>query len=428
MTRVVPMRRRTFLQTSLMAALSASVGAQTRGRPIRLLLCSGWQTVNIGDVAHTPGALALIETHLPDTEVTLWLYKPLTAAARTMMLRRFPRLTIVEGALDARGDVTAPAVLAAMDRADFFLHGSGPATLGWAHAEAFVRRTGRGFGVHGVTYGLYGIPEKATLSKARFVFFRDSVSLARARADGVRAPIMEWGPDTAFATDLRDEATAEAFLASHGLEDRTFLCCISRYRFTPYWLVPGSREPVNPVREARNQEKKEADHAPLRAAIEAVVRETSLRVLLCPEDETQMAITREMLYERLPPDVRRRVVWRDRFWLPDEAISVYRRSAGLFGHEMHSPIMCIGHGIPAIVCRWEEQSSKGIMWRDIGLGDWLFDFDVPAEAAAMPAAVLAIARDPVSARRRADAARARVRDRFRETMAVLAREATPVAR
>ena len=158
-----------------------------------------------------------------------------------MMLRRFPRLTIVEGALDARGDVTAPDVLAAMDRADFFLHGSGPATLGWAHAEAFVRRTGRGFGVHGVTYGLYGIPEKATLSKARFVFFRDSVSLARARADGVRAPIMEWGPDTAFATDLRDEATAETFLASHGLEDQAFLCCISRYRFTPYWLVPSSR-------------------------------------------------------------------------------------------------------------------------------------------------------------------------------------------
>jgi len=104
----------------------------------------------------------------------------------------------------------------------------------------------------------------------------------------------------------------------------------------------------------------------------------------------------------------------------DEAISVYSRSAGLFGHEMHSPIMCIGHGIPAIVCRWEEQSTKGLMWRDIGLGDWLFDFDLPAEAAAMPAAVVALARDPAAARAKAAQARDFVRRRLRETMAVVA--------
>ena len=419
------MRRRAFLQTSLLAALAASLPAHTRRRPIRLLLCSGWQTVNIGDVAHTPGALAVIEEHIPDAEVTLWLYNPLTPEARAMMLRRFPRLTIVEGTLDAQREPTAPAVLAAMDRCDFFLHGSGPSTLGWAHAEAFVRRTGRGFGVLGVTYGLYGIPEKATLSKARFVFFRDSVSLARAKADGVRAPIMEWGPDTAFAADLRDDARATAFLNSHGLADGTYLCCNSRYRFTPFWLIPSKQQRIDPARHARNEEKKVADHAPLLAAIESVVRDTGLKVLLCPEDETQMAITREMLYDKLPAGTRRRVVWRDTFWLPDEAISVYRRSAGLFGHEMHSPIMCIGNGIPAIVCRWAEQSTKGFMWRDIGLGDWLFDFDVPAEAAAMPAAVLALARDPAAARRRAEEARAYVRGRFRSTMDIVSRAATP---
>jgi hypothetical protein len=82
-----------------------------------------------------------------------------------------------------------------------------------------------------------------------------------------------------------------------------------------------------------------------------------------------------MLYDKLPEDVKSRVVWRENYWLTDEALSTYRRSAGLFGHEMHSPIMCIGNGIPAIVCRWAEQTSKGLMWRDIGLGDWLFDLD-----------------------------------------------------
>ncbi len=88
-----------------------------------------------------------------------------------------------------------------------------------------------------------------------------------------------------------------------------------------------------------------------------------------------MAVGKEMFYDKLPADVKPRVVWREKFWLTDEALSTYVRSAGLFGSEMHSPIMALGNGIPAIVCRFEEQTSKGIMWRDIGLGDWLFDLD-----------------------------------------------------
>ncbi|MCP5768275.1 hypothetical protein NL347_29035, partial [Klebsiella pneumoniae] len=72
-----------------------------------------------------------------------------------------------------------------------------------------------------------------------------------------------------------------------------------------------------------------------------------------------MRVTRENLWDRLPEDVRARVVWRDRFWLPDEALGVYARSAGLFGSEMHSPILCVGgaNGVPALVCRWAEQST-----------------------------------------------------------------------
>ncbi len=403
-----------------MTPSSPSPSSAPRTRAPRILLCSAWQTVNIGDVAHTPGALALLEEFLPDAEVTLWAFNPLTPAVRDLLRRRFPRVAVVEGRLDAAGEPDDDATRAAVDRADFFLHGSGPATLGWAHAAAFVRRTGRGFGVYGVTYGLYGIPERALLSQARFVYFRDSTSLDRARRDGVRAPVMGWAPDTAFAFDGHDEAAADRFLAAHGLAAGRFLCCISRYRFTPYWRIPSKAAPVDAAKHARNEERKEADHAPLLAAIVAVVRQTPLRVLLCPEDETQMEVTREMLFDRLPADVRARVVWRDTFWLPDEAASVYRRSAGLFGHEMHSPILCIRHSVPALVCRWEEQSTKGHMWRDLGLGDWLFDLDVPDEAARVADAVLAVARDPAAARVRAARAAAVVRTRFRETLTDLA--------
>ena len=126
---------------------------------------------------------------------------------------------------------------------------------------------------------------------------------------------------------------------------------------------------------------KEHDHAPLREAIVAVVRETPMKVLVCPEDASQMEIGKEMLVDKLPDDVKAQVVWRENYWLTDEALSTYVRSAGLFGAEMHSPIMCIGNGMPAIVCRWEEQTSKGFMWRDIGLGEWLFDMDDEEEIA-----------------------------------------------
>lgn len=366
----------------------------------------------------------MLEKYLPDAEVTVWTFNPLTPAAREIVQRRFPSVEIVEGALDGNGEPTDSATIAAIERADFFLHGSGPAMLGWRHAEAFERRTGRGFGVFGVTYGLYGIPEKKTLSRARFVFFRDSVSLARAMSDGVHAPIMEWAPDTAFGFNLQDDSRAAGFLAKNHLEDGKFLCCISRYRNTPFWLMPGHASPFDPVKHARNEEKKEADHEPLLAAIIAVIRETPLKILLCPEDETQMEVTRKMLLEKLPADVRAKVVWRENFWLPDEAVSVYRRSAGLFGHEMHSPIMCVAHGIPAIVCRWAEQSSKGFMWSDIGLGEWLFDLDLPDAAARVAPTVLALARDPAGAREKAARAHDLVNCRFEETLRAVSSAAT----
>jgi hypothetical protein len=164
---------------------------------------------------------------------------------------------------------------------------------------------------------------------------------------------------------------------------------------------------------------KEHDLAPLRAAITAVVRQTDLKVLLCPEDASQMEVNRENLYDKLPGDVQPRVVWRKNFWLTDEALSTYVRSAGLFGAEMHSPIMCIGNSIPAIVCRWAEQTSKGIMWRDIGLADWLFDLDQQNERARIVPAILAIAQNPAAAKAKARQARQFVEQRQGQTMAVL---------
>jgi len=121
-------------------------------------------------------------------------------------------------------------------------------------------------------------------------------------------------------------------------------------------------------------------------------------------------------------------VWRKDYWLTDEAISTYVRSAGLFGAEMHSPIMCIGHGIPAIVCRWAEQTSKGYMWRDIGLADWLFDFDRDEDRQRVVSAVVAMAKDPSGAKAKAERARQFVVQRQQATMAELKKQLEAIQR
>lgn len=421
-----PVSRRSFLATGALAAASLARGAETR-RP-RILLRSSWQVVNIGDIAHTPGVLALLEKHLPEAEVMLWASRDLSDEVAAMEHRRFPNLRIVKGSLGQDGRASNDALQAAVDWADFLLHGSGPSLVGRADVAAFVRATNKPYGVYGITYGGSDAAQIELLTRARLVFFRDSPSLEKARKDGVACPIMEFGPDGAFAADVRNDAAATAFLASHGLEAGRFLCVIPRLRNTPYWKIRQREMTAEDHRKhARNEALKEHDHAPLREAITAVVRQTPLKILICPEDQSQMQVGKEMLLDKLPADVRARVAWRETFWLTDEAISTYVRSAGLFGLEMHSPIMCVGNGIPAIVCRFAEQTTKGFMWRDIGLGDWLFDMDSERDVARVVPAVLELARDPAAAKAQAERARQTVQQRQRETMAVVRREAQPVS-
>jgi len=71
------MNRRQFLLRASMAGAAAGVSrvpalaAAGTGRPPRILLRSSWQSVNIGDIGHTPGALSLLEKYFPEAEVTL---------------------------------------------------------------------------------------------------------------------------------------------------------------------------------------------------------------------------------------------------------------------------------------------------------------------------------------------------------------------
>jgi len=403
--------RRAFMQstlgTALAAALSRPVSAQATPQK-RILLRSSWQTVNIGDIGHTPGVLALLERHLPDAEVTLWPSDVGNGVAE-LLQRRFPNVQIAKG---------QEAIAKAIAESDFLLHGSGASLVATKDVKRWKEETGKPYGIFGITMSSLDATTTDLINHAKFAFFRDSVSLKLVRDHGCTCPVMEFGPDGAFAVDLRNDAASEAFLRANGLVEKQFLCCIPRLRYTPYWKIKPGRA-FEPAKHDRNEEMKEHDHRPLREAIAAVTRETPLKVLLCPEDQSQMEVGREMIYDKLPDDVRAKVVWRETYWLTDEALSTYVRSAGLFGLEMHSPIMCIGNGVPALVGRFAEQTSKGFMWRDIGLGDWLFDLDQPADVARIVPTVLEVAKNPAAAAEKVQQAQAVVAERQRRMTATL---------
>lgn len=412
--------RRRFLAAGAAWAAGAAgwAGGAEPGRRPRILLRNGWQSVNIGDIAHYLGFLELLERHGIDADVSLWANET-DNGARDLLARNFPRVEVLDG--DA-------AIERAIRESDYLVHGSAGGLAGRRAIDRWRAQTGRPFGVLGISF-LGESPDNVRLvSQADFLFLRDGVSLENARRLGCTAPILEFGPDTAFAvTRPRNDAAAGAFLREHGLEPGRFLCCIPRYRWTPYWTIHADR-PVDRMKQERNEACRERDHAWLRGAIEAVVRSTGMKVLVCCEDMSQVAIGRSLVLDRLPDDVRRRVVWRDRYWLTDEALATYARSAGLFGFEMHSPILCVANGVPAVVCRSEEQTSKGFMWRDIGLEDWLFDLDDPARMTTFADTVVAIARDPVAAARKAVAAGDMVRERQRREADVLRTALTAATR
>ena len=413
------MQRRHFLHTAIASAL-ATIPAIAQGkRPPRIVLRSSWQTVNIGDIGHTPGVLAILEKHFPEAEVILW---PSTVAdgVEAMLMKRFPKLVITK---DRK----------IINECDFLLHGSGPYLTATNDVESWKAETKKPYGVYGITMAPAGDPGmkimrnnglddrcKALLDTASFVFLRDPKSLKVVRDGGVKCPIIEFGPDGAFGCDVRNDEAAIAFLKANDLTEGKFLCCIPNLRNAPYWRIKPNY-PFDEAKNKRNEEMKEHDHVLLREAIIAVTRETDLKVLVCPEDSTQMKEGKELLVDPLPDDVKKKVVWRENFWLTDEAISTYVRSAGHFGSEMHSPIMCIGNGVPAIVCRFVEQTTKGFMWEEIGLGDWLFDLDNEENRSRLVSTVLAMAKDPAAAKAKAAKAREFVQRRQFETMGILKR-------
>lgn len=390
-----------FLQMTRRSLLLSALAAK---RAPRILLRSSWQSVNIGDIGHTPGALTLIGKYFPEAEVTLWPGQ-LGHGSRDLLTRGYPNLKIAEGSLGADGKPSTPALAKAWEEADLYLSGSGSGFPAANHAVAFHKLTGKPVGVLGVSNDpISGIggdrePEGGTLRQLRekalrlpathlpadlryiidrsaFFFCRDSITRDYLKAQGVKCPVVEFGPDAQLGMHLRDDAKAFAYLQANKLEDGKFICVVPRLRYTPYYKIRNTaRNADDFIKDAINDRTTERDHAKLREMIIAYVRKTGHRVLACPEMTYQIEVAKQFVVDPLPEDVRKNVVWRDTYWLPDEAASVYSKALAVVSIECHSPLIALRNGTPAFYVRQPTDTSKGQMYRDFGADDWFFEVD-----------------------------------------------------
>ena len=375
------MNRRDFInQTNLLSAgiflapITSLVNNKTNPT---ILLVSGWQDVNIGDIAHTPGLLHILETFIPKATVILWK-RSRGEEVKKLLNKNFPNVTIVYGGVNQEKDVENPEIMEAFKKADLMIHGSGPSLVGGDNLASWIKHTNKPFGVFGTTLENPSKYHQDILQKASFIYTRETKSIEHLKKAGINGEHIQFAPDATFFMNIRDDKKGFAFLEANGLTDKKFICVVPRLRYTPYHKFNAnnngwSAEKIKQVEET-NEKYKEIDHAKLREAMIAWVRETGNKVLICPEMTYEVDIMDELLIHPLPEDVKPFIVKRS-YWLPDEAASIYSKAHTILSFECHSPIIAAANGTPCFYLRQPEDTIKGQMYYDLGFNDWVFEMD-----------------------------------------------------
>ena len=375
------MNRRDFIyQTNLLSAgiylapITSLVNHKTNPT---ILLVSGWQDVNIGDIAHTPGLLHILETFIPKATIILWK-RSRGEEVKKLLNKNFPKVTIIYGGVNQEKDVENTEIMEAFKKADLMIHGSGPSLVGGDNLASWIKHTNKPFGVFGTTLENPSKYHQDILQKASFIYTRETKSIEHLKKVGINGEHIQFAPDATFFMNIRDDKKGFAFLEANGLTDKKFICVVPRLRYTPYHQFnPNnngwSAEKIKQVEET-NEKYKEIDHAKLREAMIAWVRETGNKVLICPEMTYEVDIMDELLIHPLPEDVKPFIVKRG-YWLPDEAASIYSKAHTILSFECHSPIIAAANGTPCFYLRQPEDTIKGQMYYDLGFNDWVFEMD-----------------------------------------------------
>lgn len=363
----------------------AFVNEQKTKRPV-ILVRSSWTFSNIGDIGITPGMLRLIQRYIPEAHVILSPaaeYEKITNYVKA----RFPEYESVRGHLGKTFDPPTPALVEAYKKADMLIYASGPIfhyghqpydgpvrTDGWrsfnwngpmdAASPLYMARTlKKPYGIYGQEFNYFGSPSDVVFrdlfGTAAFLYTRDSDSLNYLKSVNVTAPEMASATDSTFGFDFIDEEYGKAALQRFNLKEREYMCVLIRSSAHSFTTV----------------EQEKAHSEKLRGVITRWVRELKLPVLLAPETEREIVPGKKLIIDPLPEDVRSQVRYQDQFWMPDQAIAVYKRARLLLSMEPHSIILTLRYQTPCILSSVVMAGRKRQIMSDLGMGDWLFDID-----------------------------------------------------
>ena len=417
--------RRHFNQTVASAFGAAAMDANAFAAPTKpktILLQSAWDTVNIGDIGHTPGTLRVIEQHLPDVRVVLWAAK-LDDRVTAMLRTRFPKVEIMQGSLAGKSE-RDERLREAIRGADLFIRNSG---MGQDTTfMQFCHQAGKPYGLFGQSYfpnmveGAGAESRVAMLNDAAFIYTRETKTLEILKRGGVKPRVLEFGPDGCFGIDVRDDARGLATMQKLGLEDRKFITLELRTNTAKLPGVDDTRTPkLNPLHPTPQQiADDEHRAAKYRELVTRWVQKTGHKVLIAPEVKKEMEHNKRLIHDPLPPDIQRHVVNLEYFWNADEAASIFARAHTIVCHEPHSPIIALAAGTPIIHTYSEFHSPKCWMFKDIGLPEWLLEMDeTPVEK--MAETLFAIDADYPAAQAKVKKAMAYVHECFARSMQVV---------
>src|SRR5215203_4577704 len=208
-----------------------------------VLLKSSWNDMNIGDIGHTPGTLRLLERYYPEAEILLWHAQP-RPVTEAIVAKNFPKVKIVRGTFPTQNEAMSGELKEAFDKADIYIHNSGMSfNFGLFNSDLstvvnnltpflYCIEKGIPFGVYGQSFDRFDEPAmpfyRDVLSRAAFIYCRDTKSLNYLKENNFKTPILEFGPDGCFGIDVRDEEKGLKYLKEAGLEENKFLVVVIR--------------------------------------------------------------------------------------------------------------------------------------------------------------------------------------------------------
>ena len=282
-----------------------------------------------------------------------------------------------------------PAAVTAFENAGFVYYNSGTTfnfgrlgvknfwnyTMPLAMSLIIARRLGIPYGIGSQSFDALEWPVDTLYSTlfndAEFVYCRDSDSLNYLCHRVLTNKSSGWRPDTTFFFNGFDEAWAETFLAEHALEEKKYLCVMLR--------ISDEKPDFNDPTGGTVSEERQLDHMrKMKNFLEQWIEKSSCKVLLCHETRGTLISAKTRLYDILSKNAQKQCVYMDEFWTSEQAYSVFKHARIITSMEMHSIIMSLNVGTPAIHNPYDECGRKKWMLRDLGLGDWLVDIDSPS--------------------------------------------------